>query len=790
MKKLVIFCLLITSAYVQAQDLTQTVKGEVIDQQSGGPVIGAIIRIVEHSMAEVTGMKGNFSFSKVPVGRVTISIKALGYEDKVMREVLVSTGKETILKIPLLEKIDVTETVDIVIEKNENKGTAQNEMASVSSTSISTEETKRTAASFSDPARAVVTKPGVATGDDGTNEIIIRGNSPSGVLWRIEGIEIPSPSHFSEEGASSGGISMLSSNVMDNSDFYTGAFPSEYGNALSGVFDISLREGNAQEHEFSAQLGILGVAASAEGPLSKKVHSSYLVNYRYSTLALFDDIGVDLLGSQEDLTFDDLSWKLQVDSDKLGDFSFWGVTGRSGQTYRGNGIEIENGDTTEDYTNDKWNTGMMASGITHRKFLSKNTYLKTTLAVTGRYDKFNVDSLEQKDLYEENLRNNSFRLSTMLNSKINSKNTIRGGVIASQLTYKLFSKYRDYEEETGFGDFFTQLDSKGNALMLQSYAQWQHRASEKLTLNTGFHSMYFDVNKKATFEPRFGMVYKANSTNTFTGGIGFHSRFESLSFYNARYDSEDGAIIQPNKEVDFTKSVHFVSGYQHDFSKNLRLKTEVYYQHMYNVPIRPSNVNDAYDLQYSALNSSERWITDSLVNEGTGYNYGLEVTLERSFADGLYFFTTGSLFQSKYKGADNVVRNTRYNGNWMLNLVGGKEWKVGKTKNNLVSLNLRGMASGGKRYTAINLEESILEDGTERDWDNALEEQLPMYMRVDVGFSYRKNKPKHASIWSIDIQNVMNRGNIGGYYYNDEKQKIDSYTMLGMLPVFSYRLEF
>lgn len=235
-------------------------------------------------------MDGTFRFENVPVGRIDLEVSYIGYEDKNIPNILVSSGKEVILELEMREsvlKMDV-----VVITASQKKGEVLNEMAAISSRSFSVEETKRYAGSFQDPSRMVSAFAGVSSNPDGNNDIVVRGNSPKGILWRLDGIEIPNPNHFANEGATGGPINALNSELLSNSDFQTGAFAPEYGNVLSGVFDIHMRSGNNEKREYSVGAGVLGTDITLEGPFSKKYSGSYLANYRYSSLAMLDDAGL------------------------------------------------------------------------------------------------------------------------------------------------------------------------------------------------------------------------------------------------------------------------------------------------------------------------------------------------------------------------------------------------------------------------------------------------------------------------------------------------------------------
>ena len=320
------FCLLVF--HISAAQSVQNIRGKVYDKDNRLPLIGANILVQgEKEFGITTDMDGNFLLEGVPVGRYTLTCNYLGYSEFVTNEVLVTAAKEVQLEIALVEaKIDI-ETVTIKAKKFGNE--PLNELAVISARSFGVEETQRYAASANDPSRMVVGFPGVQPSRDDRNDIIVRGNSAMGLLWRLEGIDIPNPNHFARRGSSGGGITVFSVSTLSNSDFYTASFPAEYGNAFSGVFDLKLRNGNKFQREHTFRAGMLGVEFATEGPI-KSGKSSYLMNYRYSTLGILDAFGIRLVDERERNTFQDLSFKLNFNSKNLKhDFSIWGIGGIS-----------------------------------------------------------------------------------------------------------------------------------------------------------------------------------------------------------------------------------------------------------------------------------------------------------------------------------------------------------------------------------------------------------------------------------------------------------------------------
>ncbi len=781
-RKILILAFLLTMYKIsQAQQLTQDIRGTVIDSQSESPLIGATVIVLgtDPIKGAVTDVNGQFIIKGVPIGRHDLGVTYIGYEDAYLSDILIGSGKQVALNVRLTESLSRLE--EVVVVANDEQGEPINKLSSVSALSFSVEQTSRYAATFDDPARAALSFAGVTTGgDDILNEIVIRGNSPNGLLWRVEGVEVPNPNHFAAVGSAAGGISMLSSNMLSNSDFFTGAFPAEYGNAFSGVFDISLRNGNNQKREYAFQAGFLGVAAALEGPLSNRKRGSYLINYRYSTLALFEHIGINILDETEQIKFSDLSFKFHLPTEKWGAFSLWGLGGSSEDKERA-APEID------EYYN--WRAGNLlgVGGLSHIYYLNQDTYLETRLSGHISEIAYDEDSVAVKDLYEEEFIDNAIRLSTMVNSKINARNTIRGGVIYSWIGYDQLSLiYESYRDQ-----LVKYVEEKGTTGTLQGYGQWQYRLNEKLTLNSGLHYLQLMLNKNYSVEPRFGLRYQLNNRETLSFGTGLHSKQQPLSTYLANLETESGLRVQTNRNLKLMKAYHNVLGYERSISTNWRVKSEIYFQYLYDVPIRPeSRREEPWSATASVLNMSGGFVSDTLVNEGTGKNYGLELTAERFLNNGFYLVFTGSLFESKYKGADGIERNTRFNSNYIFNVITGKEFKVGKSKNNLISVNGKFITSGNNRYIPINLAASRMEGYGIYDYDQAYTDRLDPYIRLDFGIRFIRNKPKTTQVIALNVQNITGRINEAGRYYNPYSQNISSEDQLGMFPNLSYRLEF
>lgn len=768
-----------------AQDsLVQRVRGYVLDAESNKPLeMVTVVLLSNQQLSTYTDSTGYFILDNVPVGRQGFQFSLVGYQPKTVYEILVTSGKATELNISLTESLHKLDEVTVSVRRNKTQ--ALNEFATVSARSFSVEETRRYAASISDPARMAMNFAGVANNGDLDNDIVVRGNSPRGILWRLEGIEIPNPNHFSELGSSGGGISMLNANTLGTSDFYTGAFPPEYGNALSGVFDLNLRNGNKDNYEHIFQIGLLGTEIATEGPFKKGGKASYLIDYRYSTLALIQDY-VKLNGLIPD--YQDVSLKLNFPTARAGTFSVWGIGGANKL------LTAPAKDSTvwsDDDPNLKLdNHSMMAfGGVTHQYFINTRTYIKTILS--GSYDKSTrrSDTLNTTDNYNpvevDNGRseNIAFRASVLLNSKLDNRNTIRTGIIFQQLGYNLQQNYYDF----GSRQWTNLLDGSGSTQFYQAYVQWKNRLSEHITLTGGLHGSYYALSQKYSIEPRAAMSYSFKN-HKLSLAAGMHSKPDHISTYLYRSNTYTGTGIYPNQHLDLQRAIHTVLGYDVFLPYKMHLKAELYYQYLYHLPVETDSNSG-----FSIINSESVFAlagTKPLASNGKGENYGIDITFERPFADNYYFLLTGSLYRSTYTTYRGISYNGHFNRGYQLNLVAGKEFYFTNSKRSLIGLNGKIMYSGGQRETPIDLTQSVAAHKTVYVANAYYTFRDPYYLRIDGSLYYKRNNRKATHTLSLDIQNITNRRNYSYNYFDVRSGSIRYIKEAGLIPAFSYRIEF
>lgn len=778
---------LFTASISQAQNYSQTIKGKVTDIDTQAPLIGAYVILIgsEPILGVVTDVDGNYKLTNVPVGRQSLKVSYIGYEEVYLNDILVTTGQEVVLNVLLQEAINKLE--EIVIKPEEILSDPINNMVSISFQRLTVESTSRIAAGINDPGRTIQSYAGVSSVDGENNEIVVRGNTPRGMLWRMEGIEIPNPNHFSNgEGGAGGGVCALSTQVLDDSDFLTSAFPAEYGNAISSVFDLKLRTGNFDKKEYALQAGIMGLQAALEGPLSKKSEASYLINYRYSTTSILNNFGISIGESDISPEWQDLSFNINLPTTKIGRFNVWGLGGIS------KAADLAEMDTAKwEYRSDSYGDSekhiLGVTGISHN-FLFKNnkTYLKTVAALSYTNNSVIVDSLNHELIpsitLDENFSYRTLTVSSLLNHKFNAKNTIRTGLIYTYQNFNLLAKEFNYDDHV----LETHINNTGNASRYQAYFQWKWRINANFDINSGIHYTYLVLNKDYSFEPRIGAKWRINEKHSFSVGVGLHSTSEMASIYLAEKQLSDGSVITPNRNLKMTRALHNVIGYDWNFAKDFHFRIEAYYQYLFEVPVL---LNDTTGTR-SALNFTSGFTNEELINEGNGRNYGLEITLEKFFSDNYYMLATASLFESKYTMPDGIERNTVFNSKYIYNLVGGKEFLVGRQNRNVIGTNLRLIWRGGYRTIPVNLNASEEAGKDIRQYDMAFETKAPDYLRLDIGVNYRKNNPKWSWILSLDIQNVTGRLNVWDEYYEAEINAVRQIYMNGLIPVINYKIAF
>jgi hypothetical protein len=777
LNKKMFWMFLMFTTQVSAQELTQTIKGKILDNETQEPIPFAtvVIKNTNPIIGTTTEDNGNFRLENVPIGRYDIEVSYLGYESTIISEVVVTSAKEVVLKITLTESAYALD--EVIIRPKTNKEEPLNKMATVSARMLSVEEASRYAGGFDDPARLASSFPGVATSSVGNNAIIVRGNAPKYLQWKIEGVEVPNPNHFANLSAlGGGGLTALSSNLLANSDFFTGAFPAEYNNALSGVFDIKMRNGNSSEYEHSIEAGIIGIDFASEGPLGKKEYgASYLVNYRYSTLGLISSLLPDDAGK---INYQDLSFKLSLPTKKAGSFSIWGI-GLIDNSESLPEKDINKQIYYEDIEQQDVSQYMGALGINNRLTLKNSAYLNTTLSVSTNGIDLKTDRLNnQSQLQPENeIKNTNYNIvfKSFLNKKFSAKHTNRTGVTLRGLAYDIDLKENNVNTNT----LNTLASENGFSSLLSAYSNSSF-SLKNWKLNLGINAQLFTLNNSVTIEPRLGLSHQINENNKLSFGYGLHSRIEPLNIYFATTANN----TQANKDLKLSKAHHFVLAYDWNISEKLHLKIEPYFQYLFDIPIVANTTT-------SLINLEQDWfINDTYINAGKGQNYGIDLTLEQYINNGFYYLVSASVFNSKYKTDTNKWYNTRFNKNYLITALAGKEFRLGKNKQNSLGINIRASIQGGNRYSPIDNQASLLQQDVVYNETNPFTQQAETVFLTDFTVNYEWNKRKTTQRLSLKVLNATNFEEFQGHRFNLQTNQVDKLKEGIIIPNISYKISF
>lgn len=787
---------------------TQNVRGRVLDAETFSPLSPATVKLFTNDSTKIFGAisedDGTFFIANVPVGKHRVVATFMGYDDKTLT-IDVNSGKETILEILVAESF-LKKTDEVVVTARKT-GEVLNELGFISARQFSVEETDRYPGSRSDPARMASNFAGVQGADDSRNDIIVRGNSPLGVVWRVEGIDIPNPSHFAISGSTGGPVTILNNKILGNSDFFMSAFPAEYGNSTAAVFDLKLRNGNNKNHEFTGQFGFLGTELLAEGPMGK--NSSYLVMGRYSTLSLFKSIGIKI-GTDAVPTYGDAAFKFNWRLKNGGNLSFFGIGGKSKiEILISEQKEFSSEMYGEGDRDQYFGTTMAVTGLNYKKSLSEKTFLTTTLAYSYEEQKSqHFYLLRHLDTLDKGSSNETYRISIdsiypmmgykfaihrvshnlAVTHKFNTRHLIKAG-LNTDVMYAIQSDsvLRLVTDSV----FLNRWNFKGASVLIQPFVQWKWRATENMDVTAGVHAQYYSLsNSFSGVEPRLGWRLRMKKNQALFAGAGMHSQTQPIYTYTYHQFDADGNKVYHNKNMDFTKSIHTGIGYEVSIGKSWNVKTEAYYQHLYNLPV---SVTPSH---YSLINMGsgfQRFFPDSIQNTGTGTNYGIELTVQKFFDKSFFVLVTASLYDSKYIGSDGIERNTSYNGNYVFNVLSGKEFKLGEKQS--ISLGLKATYAGGQRYGYVDIAESQTYHELIFKSEGFNTRRFRNYFRLDLKVNWKYNAKKTTHEIGLDLVNILNTKNVLSLAYapnlaNPSAEPLAEKNQLGFLPLFYYKIDF
>jgi hypothetical protein len=718
---------------------------------------------------------------------------------------LVRSGKETVLDLAL--QVAAFSDLDETATQTRN-GEVRNEMAMTGAREFTVDETVRYAGSRGDPIRTALNFAGIQGLDDSRNDVVVRGNTPYGIGIQIEGVALMNSNHFATPGTNGGPLSKISFKCLDNSDFYSGAMPAEFGNSISGVFDLRLKSGNNKRHEQGIYFGVLGADLFMEGPLNKDKGSSYIFNYRRSVINVFMDMGLDL-GTSAVPFYQDLNFKMVFPTRKAAEWVFWGITGNSRS-------RLTLSDDTEtvaelygDNDRDQFSESKLdVIGITYNKPINPSTFLKATVAYSKGFNfgnddfilsrdtlpdgKFNPSGVRVEPMMGYYYKQDKYTLFSYLNRRLAKDKLLKVGFTAEWFDMAFDDSLRNmaganwHEKD----EWIRRWDSEEVHFLMQYFAQYKQEFGEKLQATFGFHGTYFTLGNGASLiEPRAGLKYNYRPGKTLSFGAGLYSQSQAPYLYY--YSSP--ALAQSlghtyNKDMGLTKTWHTSLGHLWNLSANLDLLVEAYFQYLYQIPV------ETQASAFSLINTGSgfsRVLPNELENTGAAYNHGLELSLQRFFDNGYSFLLNGAWYESMYRGSDREWRNTSFNGNYMANALATKEFDL--NENSQFGIGSKITFAGGRRYGRFDEARSALERNIVWLNEGYNENKYPDYFRADLRLTYVVNRAKASHELAIDLLNIFNTSNVLDYSWAPGLNPDSNFALrqqIGFLPLFYYRLDF
>lgn len=772
-----LFILFINSFAIFADDQTQyvqTIKGNVVNAKNLQPVVGASISVVGTKLGAYTSKNGNYRILNIPIGRYTIKVTAIGFEPRIYN-LLLTSGKESVLNVQLNE--DVVRLQELVVTEKKANFKPINESVIVSATEFNIDDVQRFAGSRMDPARMAQNFAGVLGANDTRNDIIIRGGSPIELLWRIDGLDVPNPNHFATQGATGGPVGAINTMLLDNSDFLTGAFPAEYYDKNSGVFDLRFRQGNKDRYEYYGQFGFNGFELGAEGPLPLSA-GSFMTSYRYSFLGLLKLMGVNF-GFSGIPNYQDFAFKVDLTNFGNHKLTLTGIWGTSD-------IHIKQSEAEDVYTGDqdvKNGTDFLGLALNWTYLISDKLYLKTMLGTSLSQFKTLLDSittdennrvLDLTPWFDTKSSENYHTIKSVLNYSPSKSHFFKFG---TEYRYKFFKFNERRLTASNDGNFYELVDN-GNTNQVFSFVDWNYKITQNVSTSLGIATNYLQVSNKTYFDPRASIKYNFSDNQSINLGFGVNHQSLPLTIY---YQSEF------NKQLESMRSIHYVLGYNLIMNEEMIFKFETFYKDLSKIPVDFKKAS-SFSLLNSGANFGRVFAADSLISDGIGRSYGAELTFIKHFTNHYYITSTLSYVRQQYRGSDQIWRWGAFDNVFILNLLAGYELVISPSF--AIEFAVRYTIAGGSPYTPIDAAKSNKFSETYYLDKQAFSLRNPNYQRMDIRIDFRDNYKAFAIISYISVENILNHQNVLMRIWDKKNQKEKIINQLGIFPIGGLRIEF
>ncbi|GAB4333038.1 MAG: TonB-dependent receptor [Calditrichia bacterium] len=747
---------LITSLW--SKEPTGTIAGKVLDGRRKFPLIGAEIQIKGQSIGAATDLDGYYEIRNVPAGTYVLIASYLGYREVYKTDVVVKPQRTTFLNFELLPTEIAGETVTVTAgyfpELSE---------AGMRTIAFSSEEIRRAPGAAGDVSRILMSLPAVAKVNDQSNGLIVRGGSPMENQILLDGFQIPNINHFPVQGSTAGPISVLNADLIEDVTFTAGGFSAEYGDRLSAIMDISLREGNKKETNYQVDLNIAGFGGLWEGPLHNG-KGSFLVNVRRSYL----DFVVDWFNTGTTLAprYGDFLTKLNFQLNNNQSLSLLALYSDD-YIHSNYSVALENDMTSFGNQDDKmWLAGLKWQALWNKKHISEFRFSYSGLNFDDRAYDLNSQNLLLKNRSEEPVWSidwvDFLKLHQRLFLKLGAN--IRGHFSRYRQTYGQWIQNEYTSSE--INKEYKEYDWNGFAM-----ANWQ--LTNKVNGNFGLRWIYYSWYDKIKVSPRFSISYDINTISSLR--IAFGEYYQTLpALFLVQLQTGTAKILR-NRQ--------WVAGYHLLLSENTRLTLEAYSKAYENMPIDPNmpqyNVLDEVYGQFYFYGKHQ-----TLNFTGRAKSAGIELTVQKKMAKNLYGLASIALSRNQYRDGKGVWRNRISDNRIVISLEGGYKF------NKKYELSGRWIYAGGSPYTPVNLPASIEAERTVLDDARFNGERYPAYHSLNLRMDRRFYFQRTSLTLYISAWNVYDRKNVAQYYYNNQLKSVKAIYQWRLLPLFGFEYEF
>jgi hypothetical protein len=752
-------CLLLWSAvYGQSQTGARagSIHGRMKDGETGSPLAGGHVMVINTVLGTVTGEDGRFEIDHVPAGGYSVRMSYVGYAPVTVTDVVVKNARIAFVDGSLKPSAIQGQPVKVTA----GYFTAEEALAS-STTRFSYEEIRRAPGSGGDVSRILTMLPSVAKVNDQSNSLIVRGGHPSENGFFIDGFEVPNINHFPDQASTGGPIGMIHIDLVKDAVFHTGGFSAAYGDRLSSVIDIGLREGNREETDLQLDLNFAGFGGAAEGPLAGG-RGSWLVSLRRSYLDLvvkaFD------VGSTVAPRYGDAQVKAVLDAGKNHTLSLIGFFGDDH-----NAPDREAGEKNDMQYYGNQDDGSGTVGISWRAVWNGNGYSLTTLSHTR--------STFFQDWYETNtgsfmVRNRSREGAVSIRNlnfiRFSPAVRMEFGFEAKRLDCRYDNRYGGTTNALGDTVPPFALHAEISGTQAGAFAEAVLKPHPRGTLQAGLRADWFSVTGTRSISPRLSASWALNDKTSLKAAAGFFYQHLPMLIL---------ARCAGSSELNDIKARHAVLGVERLLTENTRLTLEAYHKDYDGMPLDPGQP------QLSVFDDKADAVPERLVGGGRAASYGIELTVQKKLAQKAYGLASAAWTRSRYRGLDGIWRNRNYDNRFAFSAEGGyrpnRNWEF----------SMRWVIAGGTPYTPMDPEACMRLHRMVLDAEEINGSRYPAYHSMNVRFDRRFHFRSTNLIFYLSAWNVYNRKNVAQYFWNDKEQKKDVIYQWLLLPLFGLEYE-